>query len=225
MVKKSKALIFRGSGGAISKSQPVIATARDQVTRLQKILLSHARWRKVDKLTTTTLAEAKATLIAVREVHDTAEKGRKALTAPLLAEKKEIDAVYKSVTEVADTFDSYLTHLILDFEKVERAALAAKAEKEARVLEKKGAEQAAADVRAQVALAPIVEGGGVTTQEIWRAEVAAPLELAAAWWRGDVPPDTYTVNMTALHAMARDRKGQNPPPGVKFVCEKIVKRA
>lgn len=202
-----------------------LATAAAQIATLQKVLISYASWRKVTVLTPANLAEAKATLVAVREVADTAEKGRKALTKPILDEKKAIDEAYKPIAEVCAGYDGHLTRLLLAFDEAERVKLVKAAEKTAKALEKKGAEQAAADVRTQALEAAPVDGGGVTTQEVWRAEVEDLHDLAAAALERPGMGDLILPNMTRLNTMARESKGQNPPPGVKFVCEKIVKRS
>lgn len=201
-----------------------LQTAESQVVTLSKVLTGYASWRRVTSLAgPEKMGEAKATLIAVREIGDTAEKGRKALTAPLLAEKKAIDAAYFKVTDLADQYDQHLVKLLTLFDTVERSKLAKVAERDAKRAEKVGAEQLAADIRAQVEHAPIIEGNGLVSTTIRRAKVVSFPALFNAVREGHAPVDCLIPNEVKLNEMAR--KGETLPLGVELIEEVVLKRS
>jgi len=57
--------------------------------------------------------------------------------------------------------------------------------------------------------------GGVRYQDNWKAVITSP---------GDVPREYCIPDQRALDRLAKDRKGENPPAGVKFINNRTIIR-
>ncbi len=202
-------------------SANLIAVADDQLSALVRVLAPHEKWLSTKTLALAKIGEAAATVVAIRELVDTAEKGRKALTKPLLDEKREIDQLYKPFVEKAVEIGTHIGRLLLVVQAQERARLAREAEKDAKKLEKAGATQAAADVREAAISAPVISGG-LGTSTVTRAKVNDLVALCRAIAEGTASVELVEPNMSALNALAR--AGMELPPGVERVTEEILKR-
>ncbi len=222
MAKKSTALVRNTAGSQLGAATPV-RTATDQVVALSKVLGSYATWLEKKSLKEEEIEVAGKTVVAVRELIDTAEKGRKALTQPLVDEKKAIDDVYKSFKARAGAIDTHLGSLLLVADAQRRATLAKAAEKDAKKLEKAGATQAAEDLRESVAKAPAVfAGSGITTTTTKKVVVNDMKALCAAIAKGDVPSTLVEPVQSALNALLK--VGAELPPGCSVVEESTIKR-
>lgn len=219
----SKALTKVGAKGlSVTSAQ---ATAEEQVKTLAKVLGPLEDWAKrgIGSVTPKERPSAESATVAVRELLDTAEKGRKALTKPLLDEKRDIDDVYKAFTTKADALNGHLWKLIQASREEEKAAMIKAAEKEAKLAEKKGASQLADDIRAQAAQGPVLSM--LKEQTIVRAEIEDLAAFAQAVLKGAIPVpfgELFQVNQAKVNALV---KSGLTMPGVKRVEEIIGKRS
>lgn len=217
---KTKALALSRPTGLVQVSP--LATATDQVQQLTRVLAPNLAWSsvKLGALKPADRPEAEATLAAVRTVLDTAEKGRKMLTKPLLDQKGEIDAVYNTIKKVCAGLDQHIWKLIQYSREEERQAAIRAAEKEAKRAEKKGHEQLAEDIREQATNLPALSE--LTEQNVVRADVVDLHALLRAIIEGAVPAEAITPNMAVLGKLV---KAGIKVPGVEKVIEVIGKRS
>lgn len=73
-----------------------------------------------------------------------------------------------------------------------------------------------------VMLPPAAKVAGVSSREVWRAEVVDLMALIRAVASGQVPSNVLEANTTVLGGLARSLKGNLRIPGVRPVCEKAV---
>lgn len=216
----SKALVPQGSQGFQAPEE----IAKAQLLSLVKVLEPIKEWGfiKPGALSLARREEAEKTMVALRELKDTAEKGRVALTKPLLDEKKRLDDLYKGFQSAVGVLDSHVWSLIKAARDQEAAIAQKAAEKIAKAAEKKGAVQFAEDVRAQAAEPPAL--AVLQEQTIVRGEVeGAPglILLVKAVAKGEVPLAVLDFNQSAINQLIR---GGMTLPGVKRVEETIAKR-
>lgn len=205
---------------ALALKEP-LEIAEAQLATLVRVLEPHRAWldTKPGKMELERRPEAEKTLVAVRELRDTAEKGRVQLTKPLLDQKKEIDGLYKDFATVAGSIDAHLWQLI-QAARVEETAIAQKAaEKVAKAAEKKGAVQFAADVREQAATAPALEV--LSEQEMLEIEVVDLKALVAAVSMNALPLNVVQPNLVAIRQLV---KGGMRPAGVRVTKTTIARR-
>lgn len=195
-----------------------LSTAAEQVKTLVRVLEPNAEWLGRKLIKAEDRPKAEAALVAVRELKDTAEKGRKMLTKPLLDKKREIDAIYETFGTAATGIDKHLCGLISASRDVERAAMVKAAEKEAKTLERKGAAQAAEDVRALAAQGPAL--ATLQEQTIIRAEVEDKEALVKALLAAGLL-DVIEFSQTKLNALV---KAGMKLPGLRRAESTIVKR-
>lgn len=196
-------------------------TAAAQVVTMAKVLAPYEPWAKVKSLAVDKIGEASAVVVAIRELVDTAEKGRKALTEPLLEEKKAIDNVYKAFKESCAKLDDHVSNLLVVVQAQERARLAREAETQAKKLEKAGATQAASDIREAAESAPVIGGSGLTTFTTVTCKVNDVKKLCKAIADGAFPTDLVEPSMKKLNALVR---AGMVPPGCERVETTDVKR-
>lgn len=220
MSKKSTALVNR-EGIILRSNETKLDVATSQVETMLKVLSPYTAWFKTKVLPPVKMGEASAVVVALRELVDTAEKGRKALTAPLLEEKKEIDSAYKGFKEQAEKLDKHVSNLLVVTQAQERARLAVVAEKDAKKLEKVGATQAAADVREAAITAPVIGGSGITTFTTVSCKVVDLRALCAAIGKGELPVELVEPAQGKLNALVRSGM---VPAGCERVESTDVKR-
>lgn len=214
MAKRTESTALALQGGPLK-------VAASQVITMAKVLLPYEPWKKIKVLVPEKIGEASAVLVAVRELVDTAETGRKQLTAPLLDRKKEIDKVYKAFVEQCAKLDDHVSDLLVMAQSMERMRLAKAAEKDAKKLEKAGAPQAAQDVREQALTAPVIGGAGITTYTTITAKVVDLKALCLAIGEGRMSVDLVDPCIGKLSALIR---AGMTVPGVERVETTDVKR-
>ena len=196
-------------------------TATSQLRTLSRVLEGHSHWLKEKALALVKRPEAEAALTAVREMRDTAEKGRKMLTKPLVDEKARVDAAYKPFKEQCEALDRHVARLVQGSIEEERRAARAVAEKEAKRAEEKGAVQLAEDIRElAVEARPVM--ASMSLQRVQRAKVVDLVALCRAIGEGKASPTLVEPVLSTLQALAR--VGGEPPPGVEFVVEEVLRR-
>ena len=209
------------SQALVPTDMTALNTAASQLRTLSRVLEGHSHWLKEKALALLKRPEAEAALTAVREIRDTAEKGRKMLTKPLVDEKARVDTAYKPFKEQCEALDQHIAQLVRGSIEEERRAAMRIAEKEAKVAEKKGAVQLAEDIR-ELAEARKPMMASMSLQSVKRARVTDLVALCRAIGEGKASHALVEPVPSALQALAR--VGGEPPPGVEFVTEEVLRR-
>lgn len=183
-------------------------------------------------------------LKAIKTEQKKLEDDRKKHVAPLNEETKFINGLYKEAATILDSAESTIKTAMLAFQR-EQSRIAqeaqakleaqARAERERLAAQAKEAEKAgdtatAAAVQAmsQVVTAPVVtpattKVAGISTREVWSAEVTD--KLAYIKHVLEARPDlveTILIDMKALNGMAKALKASFSLPGVKAVANETM---
>lgn len=182
-------------------------------------------------------------LKTVKEMSKRLDEKRKEITSPLDVAKKAVMDLFRSPSERLALAESNLKNKMLEYQneqdRIRREAeekLRLEAEKKQRELEeraKKAEENGkvgkAEELRDKAAMtiaptiAPTVQKvEGVSTREVWSAEVVDVMALVKAVAEGKAPLNFLQVNTTVLNAQARATKDSLSFPGVKFISTKVL---
>ena len=168
---------------------------------------------------------------------------RRTMTRPLDEAKKRIMDLFRPPLDRLDQAEGTLKRSMLAFQREEArqaaearriAQEAARAEQERLAREAEEAEQAgrheeaeakieiAAMVETPVVAAPPTKASGISTREVWSAEVTNLKELCRAIGAGKAPVQCVVPDARFLNGQARALKSALDYPGVRAVSEQVL---
>ena len=188
---------------------------------------------------------AGAELRAIKEMGAELDAMRKRMTAPLDESKRAIMDFFRAPTSYLTEAEATIKRVMLGYsQEVERERRKAEAKaqevarKEAERLRRqadaaaaKGREERAEALRMQadtvpvpVVASPPPKAAGISTREVWSAEVVDKMALIKAVAEGRVHAEILLVDMKLAHAQARALKGAmaNAYPGRRAVCTETM---
>ena len=162
------------------------------------------------------------------------EATRKSLVAPIDEARTRAQALFKPPLDYLAKAEAIIKRKMLDYQAAERRLAEEAARREAERLrkleeakavraEKRGDTERAEDLRSEaqdifVPTRPATSVAGVSTREIWSAELTDIKALCAAVVSGAAPAELVQFNQTAGNRLATALKGSVSYPGVRFVA-------
>lgn len=204
------------------------------INRHPKMLKSIAGFMVVDSAEA--YASAGDTLKEIKAKFTELDTQRKSFTKPMDTAKSRIMTLFKAPLEFLKEAEADIKGKMIAYaneQKRIQAAEEARARKAQRMeqarLEKEAVEAAkqgdieaaalleekAEMVPVSAAVAPVPAAVGISTRQIWQAEVTDVDALMRAVLAREVTPDVFNVNMALLNSWARSMKSELKVPGVR----------
>jgi hypothetical protein len=186
-------------------------TAETALTRIErnssKQLAPLTGWLETEELEAERLDAAFSARKQVSGVRKQIEAAKKEILDPLNKARTATIKQAKTADAPWERLEKHIKGLITDHEAALRYEEQRKAERRAKRLEKKGAVEAAEDVREEAAVVRVLPTSTAgSTRESWSAKVTSIQDLCAAVAAGHVPAEYVQANLPALNTVARAKK-------------------
>ena len=208
----------------VEQVSPEMSATEALVKQGEKSLGPVMPWAEVDEIVDDEhFVQADAALRQIKSMAAQLETQRKEITKPLNDVIKKVNLKCKPLSATLEEAERHIKTLMLSYESAKRALALKKAEKEAKLAEKKGASDLANDIRESALVKVVTPETGISYKDNWKARISNPVDFLT--WALQEPSRLNLVQFdtSPLTAVAKNKKTtESGIPGVEFFNDRYV---